>query len=105
MDGKTFQGPPVSYNMVASGIEDYAKVINKVYYSNNNLVINFISKVNRKASLLITNLKGQIIDSRTISINQGEMQETLNLGILPKGIYILNMQTSYGTESKKFIAN
>jgi hypothetical protein len=90
------------YNLTTSGISENAKVLNKIYYSNNNLNIYFDSKVSTSANLLLTNLSGQVIDQRTMNISQGEMQESLNLGTLPKGIYILNMQTPYGTDSKKF---
>lgn len=94
--GKTFQLEP-------SGIEDQAKSINKVFYSNNNLNISLDSKVSTSANLTVTNLTGQVINSTKVELNQGEQQETLNLGMLPKGIYILNMKTSYGTDSKKFV--
>ena len=94
--GKTFQLEP-------SGIEDHAKSINKVFYSNNNLNISLDSKVSTSANLTVTNLTGQVINSTKVELNQGEQQESINLGMLPKGIYILNMQTSFGTDSKKFV--
>jgi hypothetical protein len=91
----------VNFNLI-TGIEDQSKVINKVYYSENNLNITLDSKVSTIANLMLTNLNGQVLDSRKMNLTQGNVQETLYLGTLPKGIYILNMETSYGTDSKKF---
>lgn len=91
---------PYNFN---TGLEEYSKIINKIYYSNNNLNITFDSKINTTATLLLTNVSGQIIENRIMNISQGNVHETINLGTLPKGIYILNMKTSYGIDSKKFV--
>lgn len=103
MDNTSFTLIGKQFPLEPSGIADESKTINKVYYSNDNLNITFDSKVSTIANLLLTNLNGQVIDKRSMNISQGETQETLNLGTLPKGVYILNMQTSFGTDSKKFI--
>jgi hypothetical protein len=103
MDGVNFSGKSALYNIIMSSIADQAKMLNKVYYYNNNVNITLDSKINTSATLMVTNLNGQTISSQPINISTGIMQETLNIGTLPKGFYILSIQSQYGVDTKKFV--
>ena len=99
----TFAGITVDVNFV-SGIADLSKPINKVWYSNESLNLELNPRISCQANLFVTNLSGKIITSKVINMNADEMlNEQLSLGSLSKGIYILNIRTPYGSDTRKFI--
>lgn len=99
----TFAGTTVDVNFV-SGISDVSKSINKVWYNNESLNLELNPKISCQANLYVTSLSGQVIASKIINMNADEMlNEQLSLGSLSKGIYILTIRTSYGSDTRKFI--
>lgn len=98
-----FKALVVPFNMTV-GINDQAKAINKVWFSNNSVNYELLPKTTGKANLNIVNMNGQIVENQSINLTSGNsINESISLGTLPKGIYILNIQTTYGVDTKKFV--
>jgi hypothetical protein len=97
-----FKGIAAVYNLTV-GINDFTKSINKVYYANGNLYANLAGKSNTTAKMWITNMNGQIIKTDDLNLTTAETTETYNLGILPKGIYMFTVSSTYGKETRKFV--
>jgi hypothetical protein len=86
------------------GINEQAKAINKVWFSNNTLNYELIPKSTCKANLSILNLNGQIVKDQSLNLTEGNsVNETISLGNLPKGMYLLRVQTQFGIDTKKFM--
>lgn len=104
MDAKTFSGMEGAFNFVGTGIEEYAKTINNVYFNNGSLYVKLDSKLDQDAKLNITNLNGQIIFNRDLHLKSDNVNtDIFELGMLSKGIYIVSIVTSYGVDTKKFV--
>jgi hypothetical protein len=98
-----FKGIIVAYNMTV-GIDEQAKAINNVWFSNNTLNYELIPKATCKANLNILNMNGQIVKDQQLSFTAGNsINETISMGTLPQGVYILSIQTPYGVDTKKFV--
>jgi hypothetical protein len=99
-----FQGPTVNITLVGSGIADLSKSINKVWFSGNSIKYQLVPNASCLAKLNITNLNGQVVKSSDLNLVEGALvDETISTGYLPKGIYILSIQSPYGIDTKKFI--
>jgi hypothetical protein len=88
------------------GISDQDIVLNQVYYSSNNLYLNYnCSQNSSNAVVTVTNITGQIVFSSILDLKSDVNTEILNLPALNKGIYILSIKTKKGLEFKKFFVN
>jgi hypothetical protein len=86
------------------GMADQAKAINKVWYSNSSINYELAPKANCSATLSIFNIKGQMVKNQELNFTAGSLiNESISLGTLPKGIYILSVQTPFGVDTKKFV--
>ena len=93
------------YNFV-TGLEEYSKPISKAWYSNGSLNVELSPKANCDAQITFTNLNGQMIKSDRIKLTSGnDVSESYDFNNLPAGIYILNIRTPYGTDSRKLLVN
>lgn len=98
-----FKGIVVQFTST-TGIDEQAKAINNVWFSNNSLNYELVPKATCKATLNILNMNGQIIENQALNLTAGKsMNESISLGTLPKGIYILSVQTPFGVDTKKFV--
>jgi len=86
------------------GILDHTLILNNIFYSSNNLYINYSSKQNLTNALVtIINMNGQIVYTANLNLKSVVSSEILNLPSLNKGIYILNILSTNGSVSGKFI--
>jgi hypothetical protein len=98
-----FKGIIVAYNMTV-GMDEQAKAINNVWFGNNSINYELIPKATCKANLSILNMNGQIVKDQPLSFTAGSsINESISMGNLPKGLYILSIQTPFGVDTKKFV--
>lgn len=55
------------------------------------------------ATVQITNMVGQVVSSRNVAIRNGAVNERIDIGSLPNGMYLLNFATAAGSKVIKFI--
>jgi hypothetical protein len=69
--------------------------------SKSNLTFN--TDENNEVIISILNLNGQVISNTTISAEKGLNQANVDFSNLEKGLYIVNLKSSTGSVSKKFV--
>ena len=94
-----------SQHQVSAAIESVNLNINKVYYSNEYVNLELNNNAGSDFQLMITNLKGQVIETRDMNIaTNGTVYEKIYTGYLKPGFYVLSIVATDGSvESTKFI--
>ncbi|MEA3497114.1 MAG: T9SS type A sorting domain-containing protein [Bacteroidota bacterium] len=79
--------------------------INKAYYFNKRIFLNIENYEPSNLNLTLTNMRGQrVLDKKINLIGKGNINESINVDYLPKGIYILGILSDKGIlESKKIL--
>lgn len=93
------------YNFkLGTGINEKFAVLDKTYYSNGYLNIDMNSNGNAQANISITNTSGQIVYNELLKMNNfGLSSESIYVGNLPKGMYILGLSAEGRITTKKFM--
>lgn len=55
------------------------------------------------ATLSITNIVGQVISKKTVTLQAGQQTESLDIAALPAGMYVLSVATEKGSIQQKFV--
>jgi trimeric autotransporter adhesin len=61
------------------------------------------TKSNETVALTVTNMLGQVVYTATITANNGNINDQVNLGNIANGVYILNMTTGTETIVSRFV--
>ncbi|MBC8344493.1 MAG: T9SS type A sorting domain-containing protein [Bacteroidetes bacterium] len=93
------------YNLVTgTSIKEKFAVIDNSYYSNGYLNLNMNSNGQAQVYISITNTSGQTVYSEQLSMNNfGLSSESIYVGHLPKGIYILGLSAEGRLTTNKFM--
>ncbi|MBT3302635.1 MAG: T9SS type A sorting domain-containing protein [Bacteroidetes bacterium] len=103
---------PTKFSLVASvynftlgsGVAEKFASLDKAYYSNGYVNIDINSNGNAKAYISVSNTNGQIVYGELLSMNnRGLSSESIYVGNLPKGIYILGLSAEGRLTTKKFM--
>lgn len=98
-----FDGSSTSFKAVSVNYKLSTAGYLNAYYNNGNLTISTKGDAITKGTLNIHNLNGQVLLSKTISLNAGAHDVSLPLS-LKTGLYILSISSEEGSRVVKFIA-
>ena len=100
---------PFFTGSTATAVEDPSFVSNFVVYpnpsnSNQNVIIDMTSEWSGLATLIMTNLSGQIVSTRSMQINNGDQKIIASEGgNLQSGIYFIRLATAQGNVTRKIV--
>ncbi len=69
------------------------------------LNVNFKIEKNQSIEMRLVNITGEAVYTRILSNVTGEINSSIDVSVLAKGIYILNLTSSEGTVNKKVVIN
>lgn len=89
------------------GVQDNNSVLNNVTVfpnpSNNSISIDLNLKSAQQITIELADLTGKIVFSKNLGTLQGSSKQMLDVSTITKGIYLLNVLTEKGKESKKIV--
>lgn len=106
----TSEYSPANYFRTAGpvGIADYATNQNSFNISpnpSNDGIFQINTNTTGNIIFVISNSQGQVVFSKSLYIAEGDNMYTLNLSMLPNGMYFLNLQNTSGSYTHKIIIN
>ncbi|MEI6576334.1 MAG: T9SS type A sorting domain-containing protein [Bacteroidota bacterium] len=90
-----------------AGIENMTSSINKLSIypnpTNQNLTVSLELSAPSHLSLLLTNMKGELVYAKNLGMSHGIITQNIDVSSFAKGVYFINIKTEYINETREII--